>query len=305
MTNGPRCFSVRRVNPFEGVLQVLEMPTGRAYSTNGEVWQIQVLAERPDHTWRSFSHAPAIEQFFNFGLWDVEGGLHRIPANPVMDIGGMTASAQAICDALERLSDRVPFALIDRYECWITDDQGQPVALLASSEDPALIDDIRVKRWHATRVSEHGFVSASLNGRGIPNHGERGPRQHAAQLESLVGRTGQQSRWYERLEDGRGLPLKPRGDGQPLPASHFPPLGLKTAWDRGQDHGLVTDYIDWLAPRLLMLHHLSDSHRRQLEHAACRQAEELAAGYRLLPRVLDHRAIEAARVEARLRHAGR
>ncbi|MGB5650968.1 MAG: hypothetical protein WBM59_12905, partial [Sedimenticolaceae bacterium] len=82
-----RHYAVRRVNPFEGVLQVVETHNARAYSPNGQIWQIQVLAQRPDHTWRSFSDVPPIEQFFNFGLWDAQDGMHRIPANPVMDIG--------------------------------------------------------------------------------------------------------------------------------------------------------------------------------------------------------------------------
>jgi hypothetical protein len=305
VTRQTRYYAVRRVNPFEGVLQVVETPLGRAYSPNGEVWQIQVLAERPDHTWRSLSHAPPIRQFFNFGLWDAEGGLHKIPANPVMDIGGMTSAARETCDTLETLADRIPFALTDRYECWCTDHLGQPIALLATCEDPALVDDLRVTPWHASRASDRGFVSASLSRRGIPDRDNQGPRQHAARLERLVRQSGPQRRWYERLENGRGLPLKPRGDDQTLPAVHFPPLGLKTDWASEEDREYVSDYIAWLAPRLLMLQHLSDSERQDLEQIACRQAEELATGFRLLPRVIDQRAIEAARVEARLRRASR
>ena len=65
---GMRCYAVRRVNPFEGVLEVIALPRARAYSPNGTVWQVQVLAARPDHTWRSGSNAPLVEQFFGFGL---------------------------------------------------------------------------------------------------------------------------------------------------------------------------------------------------------------------------------------------
>ena len=50
-----------------------------------------------------------------------------------------------------------------------------------------------------------------------------------------------------------------------------------------------------------MLQHIDDEQRRALEAHACRRAVELAAGYRLIPCVLDHARIEAARVEARLR----
>jgi hypothetical protein len=298
-----RCYAVRRVNPFEGVLQIVETHDARAYSPNGTIWQIQVLTQRPDHTWRSFSHVLPIEQFFNFGLWDAKGGLQKIPANPVMDIGGMTRAAEALTSELHRLGGQLPFRLSDRYECWSTDYQGNPIALLATTEDPQRMPDIRAARWQATRVSEHGFVSPSLVALGIPADGDLGPRQHAEHLERQVRQSGQQKAWFERSESGTGRRIDPPNPAAPLPASAFPPLGLKTDWKDQQTRDLATDYLAWQAPRLLMLQDIDDRQRRWLEPEACRQAVELAAAYRLIPHVIDHRRIEAARVEARLRRA--
>ncbi|MGB5568800.1 MAG: hypothetical protein WBM81_05820, partial [Sedimenticolaceae bacterium] len=153
-----RHYAVRRVNPFEGVLQVVETHNARAYSPNGQIWQIQVLAQRPDHTWRSFSDVPPIEQFFNFGLWDAQDGMHRIPANPVMDIGAMSAAADGLGSVLRQLLDRLPFPLIDEFECWATDYRGNPIALLATTEERRSIPDIRPGRWQATRLADHSFV---------------------------------------------------------------------------------------------------------------------------------------------------
>lgn len=304
-TEGTRDYAVRRVNPFEGVLQVVETHDARAYSPNGQVWQIQVLAHRPDHTWRSFSHVPPIEQFFNFGLWDVQGGLHRIPANPVMDIGAMTAAADGLADALRRLSDQLPFKLVDHYECWSTDYRGEPVALLATTEDPQFMADMRPGRWQATRLADHGFVSPSLIAGGVPAKGELGPRQHAEQLERQVRQLGQHKAWFRRLADGGGERVNPGQDGTAPPAQALPQLGLKTTWGGEQQQGLINDYLTWQAPRLLMLQDIDDAQRSWLEPLACRQAVELAAAYRLIPRVLDHDRIEAARVEAALRRAAR
>ena len=39
-------YAIRRVNPFLGVLQVIETEGGRASSANGVVWDIEVIAER-------------------------------------------------------------------------------------------------------------------------------------------------------------------------------------------------------------------------------------------------------------------
>lgn len=304
MTDGaePRCYAVRRVNPFEGVLQVLETHNARAYSPNGQIWQVQVLAQRPDHTWRSFSEVTPIEQFFNFGLWDAEGGLLKVPANPLLDIGGMTTAAEQLTTALRPALQRLPFPLIDDYECWATDYQGRPVALLATSEDPERLRDIRVGRWQATRIADHGFVSHALLARNIPASGSLGPRQHAEHLERQVRQLGQHKAWFRRLGDGGGERLPP-GEPQTLPADAFPALGLKTDWKDPQARELAEDYLAWQSPHLLMLQHIDDEQRRWLETHACRRALELAAVYRLIPRVLDRARIEAARVEARLRRA--
>lgn len=299
----PRHYAVRRVNPFEGVLQVVETNNARAYSANGHVWQIQVIAERPDHTWRSFGHVAPIRQFFNFGLWDPADGLHKVPANPVMDIGAMMRAADALIDALREILDALPFALIDDYECWSTDVAGNPVALLATTEDRAMLRDLRIDRWQATRLADHSFVSPTLDAAGVPSHGDLGPRQHAEQLERQVRQLGQHKTWFHRLGDGQARRIAPGGEPAAPAQQAFPPLGLKIDWGKAQERDLAQDYIDWQAPRLLMLPGLDDTQRRALEQAACQRAIELAAVYRLLPRIIDQGAIQAARVEARLRRA--
>lgn len=300
---GVYCYAVRRVNPFEGVLQVVETRAARAYSPNGRVWQVQVLAQRPEHTWRSGNSTSVVEQFFGFGLWDADEGLHRIPANPVMDIGAMQASADALVAVLEEESLRVPFPLVDEYEYWSIDFEGLPVALLATSDTADRIDGIRVARWMATRDADNGFVSASL----LESDGGTGsnsdPQRHAERLEHRVAQAEQSRAWYRRTADGSGRLLRPDGRDETLPPSAFPDVGLKTAWTDRPTAALVRDYLEWSAPRLLMLQRLSSQVRSWLEEAACRQAVELAKSRRLYPEVIDRRRVEAACVEARLRSA--
>ncbi|WP_078118419.1 hypothetical protein [Thiosocius teredinicola] len=298
-----RCYAVRRVNPFEGVLQVAETHNARAYSPNGHIWQVQVIAQRPDHTWRSFSDVPPIEQFFNFGLWDAEEGLQRIPANPVMDIGAMSAAADTLTTALRDALPRLPFALIDRFECWATSYDGRPVALLATCEQADFVRDKHVTRWQATRVSDHTFTSPSLLEHGVPTSGQLGPRQHAEQLERQVRQLGQHKVWFERKTDGGGVRLIDSGQHTELAADDFPALTLLTDWKDDTARALAADYLEWQAPRLLLLQHLDDALRAQLEVQACRQAVELNALHRLLPQVIDRERVDAARVEARLRRA--
>lgn len=298
-----RHFAVRRVNPFEGVLQVIESKQARAYSRDGRIWQIQVLAQRPDHTWRSFSDVPPVEQFFNYALWDKGNGLHRVLANPVMDIGSMNAAGHELAALMPTLLDLLPFPLIDRYEYWETDFRGEPVALLATTENPALMANMCPGRWQAARLADHGFVSSSLLARGVPASSDLGPRQHAEQLERQVRQLGQHKTWFHRHEDGTGERLGPTHDPARDRLKTLPPLGLKTDWKNPEERALVDDYLAWQAPRLLTLQEINDTQRAWLERHACRQALELAAVFRLIPRILDHDRIEAARVEAALRQA--
>ena len=302
---GIRHYAVRRVNPFEGVLQVVETADARAYSPNGTVWQIQVKALRPEHTWRSSSGVAPIEQFFNFGLWDAEAGLHRVPANPVMDIGAMTDAADRLAGILPPLMQQLPFTLIDDFECWSTDDLGNPVALLATTEQRGLVADLRPHRWQAARPTDQGFVSPSLATAEAPTQGEPGPRRHAQELEGVIHSLGQHQAWFRRGADGRARPLDPEGKGTTSGDRELPALGLRTDWNDAPTRQLIEDWLIWRAPQLLTLQDIDDAQRAWLEQQACHQALELSAVYQLIPRVLDRARLEAARVEAELRRAAR
>lgn len=299
--DGLRCYAIRRVNPYEGVLQIAEMHNARAYSPNGLIWQVQVLAQRPDHTWRSFSDIAPIEQYFNFGLWDAEDGLQRIPANPVMDIGAMSKAADDLTAALRNALDHLPFTLIDNYECWATSYDGRPIALLSTAEHIDIVRDKHVERWSATRVSDHSFTSPSLLADGVATSSDLGPRQHAERLERQVRQVGQHKVWFERQQDAGGVRLLKCGRHDELTADDFPPLGLSTEWSDAAMQSLAYDYLAWQAPRLLLLQHLEDTQRAELEIQACQQAVELNAHYRLLPKIIDRARLDAARVEAKLR----
>ncbi len=301
--NEPKCYAVRRVNPYDGVLQIVEVNGGRAYSQNGRVWQVQVVAERPSHTWRSINAIAPDAQYFNFGLWDAVGGMQRVPANPLLDIGVMTVEADRVIEALQRVEARLPFQLADCYECWATDQDDLPLALLATAESRDLTERIRVRDWQATRPGDHRFVASSLRESGSRTSDERGPRLHAERVERRIRDHTRHRRWFRRRADGSGEPLETTPAAPRLPPEAFPPLGLRQSWEEPGIQALVNDYVAWLAPRLLLLQDLPDELRSALEPLACRQAIDLDEHHRLLPQIIDSALIEAAQVEARLRRA--
>jgi hypothetical protein len=303
-------YSLRRVNPFEGVVQVLERDAARAVSRDGVDWEIQVETESPNTLWGSLNAGKAVRRFFRFGTWSRRRGLWRVPVNPLLNVGEMIEESDALIAALQETLDQVPFPPADRFELWLLDAQSLPLALLATSDDSHRIGDLRPQPWQAAPLPEHGFRSTVLDGEPLRAGEAENPRRHAAAVETLIRETAgsnQVQQWFERLADGggRGLPHRVPAAlvGRELPAGQFPELPWRMEWASDRDTALMTDYAAWCAPRLLTLHGLSDATRAELESAARRQAEAVDALFPLYPRILDRGLIDAARVEARLRRA--
>jgi hypothetical protein len=303
VNDGARCYGIRRLNPLRGVLQVLELPGVRALSDNGRHWEIQVLAARPEHDWRSPNRGEPIMQYFRFGIWTPDKGLGRVPVSPILDLDTMLAGAERITNALPGCLQRLPFPPGDPYELWLLDPQHRAVALAATATAPDALPGSRAEAWSACALSEHGFTAPSLSAAGIPTKDDHNPRRHAAELEQRVRkRLGHNptQQWYLRQADADPLPMDP---AQAPPQDGFPQLPLTTEWDDGADAALARDYLEWCAPALLTLPGLCHETRQRLEQAARSQALRVDALYRLYPQIIDQGLIDAARVEAKLRRS--
>jgi len=292
-------YARRQLNPFAAVLQVFETEVARAFSANGVVWRIQTLANRPDHTWRSDTGTAPVQQFFNWGLWSLQRGMHEVSANPILDIGFMSDAAEQLVGLLRQETDRLPFELRDHFECWACDQDGNPVALLDSAITGEEMEKIPDHPWCGTASDGPAFQSPSLAGAQAVSVG-MAPRAHAGYLERQVNRYAPLPTWFRRNPNGSGTGVL--GEQQ-LPAGAFPETGLREDWDDPLTAAVVQDYLHWSAPLLLTLPHLSDARRERLERAAVARASLVADLHRLLPAVINPQLIEQARVEARLRRS--
>jgi hypothetical protein len=290
------------------VTQVVETPLARALSRDGVSWQVQVLAERPEHTWGSLNRGTPFKQFFRFGMWDPTAGMSRVPVNPILDVGAMLAAANQLTDRLRSVVNDVPYPLIDRFERWLLDAHDQPVALLGATTDPRFLGEITDTDWQATLPAGATFRSPHLEAQGVPVCVGRSRRHHAERLEWQVnGRAGKPPRvqWFERRADGSraAVDAVPGAVGAKTANATFPAIGLSLDWPDPDQLQLAWDYLAWNAPRFLTLPDMPDSLRHRLEEAAKRNAMLVEAQHRLYPRVLNPSWIDAARVEARLRAA--
>ena len=298
-------FSIRRLNPFNGVLQVHQHGSARALSGNGQVWEIQVLSDTPQGLWANTPFNG--RQYYTFGLWSETGGLKQVPANPLFNIRDMTRASQALIEALRPALADLPFPPADPYELWLLDEQNrQPVALLLSgrTESETVLKQ-NAPKWIAAEPGDFSFVSPHLLQRDLPNNDGHNPRVHASFLEAVIrGRAGQHPRteWFYRPPQGSGS-YNTDSDREAMPA--FPALPVTETGYETENEPLIADYIAWKAPQLLMLPDLNRTDRERLERLAVQQAETVDRLWPLYPEIHNKDLLNRARVEARIRTANR
>lgn len=278
-------YSMRRLSPYQGTVQVVEMPGFRAISADGHSWELRV--ESP-------GMRPLRLMWREGDVFEVEITERNAPF-------------------LLALRDRppMPFPLADSLELWLLDVRGRaPIALLASAlphmAPPSTVDTI----WRAAFTGDDGFVAPSLRAAEQPAGQSYIP--HREVLSRCVRKAAGAracAQWFRRRTDGTGQGLNGSGlepglINRELDASTFPELLLRDDWGNDVETALVRDYHDWHAPALLTHSNLRRVTRERLERAACTQSEKLYAVRHLLPEVVNQDLVDVALVEAVLRRSG-
>ena len=307
-----RCYCLRRVNPFLGVVAVVETRDGRALTLDGRHWQIQVLARPRSGPW-SRDQEPGAARYFNFGAWSPTAGLARVPLNPALDVESSLAASTALIAQVRLAAPNLPFAPAAELEQWLLDEDMRPLALIGTAligDDTALAGREQHAAWNAGgRGDTRPFCSPTLTAQGIPERDDSGRRPHVETLERMIANAAgarRHTQWFRR--DGAyalGLeqPAASGLSGRRLAQADFPPLTINTQWTHTATGRLVGEYIAWLSPYLLALPGLDEATRHDLEREAVRHATLVDAIWRLYPRVIDDRLLKQARVEASLRRA--
>lgn len=274
----PRYFALRRVNPYRGVLQMVEAGDATAYSQDGLSWHIR---SDDGYGWVRPS-----------GIW-IEG--KGLVAGQAKDLG----------DILAALDGRpaLPFPFFDTQELWLLDkESGLPLALLATDRATAEHAEQPSADWYPFVQTYNGFHSSTLTQRA-----EAGAR-HRDFLTRQVNNAAKPyaaAQWFQRNQAGEGsggygLRIPSEWRGRQLPAAGFPELIVRETWNSRLEKSVIDDYHAWLAPILLLWPRLSTATRARLESLACEKPRWLARVHRLLPTMLDAPRLKAALVAARL-----
>ncbi len=279
----PVYYSLRRMPPYQGTVQIIEVDGHRAISRDGVLWQVHL-------------RTPGMVRVSQVAWSEDRGGLIE------------TEYTRSIIAALRRRPPG-PFPFTDHLELWLlAANDGLPLALLQTLVEgpPPLVHQAD---WNAGLGEYRAFVAPSL----VSDQAGDGemPIAHAEVLTRCVRAAAgplPRAQWFRRLVDGggvglTGLNLDSGMAGRLLPAPDFPELLLREEWDNELHRRLVEEYHEWQAPNLLTNTGLRHSTRDTLEHAACRQAERLYSVRQLLPEIINRDLVEAALVEGRMRQA--
>ncbi len=280
-------YGVRRLGPYLGVIQVIDVGEACAYSTNGRTWRIRQQTASGRFRW----------------------GVTPVAENNLGDVH--LVGADRLVEALQK-QPQVPFPIRDRFELWLLNSTTrQPLALLRTRYQAHDMERVTDPHWRPFLITDTAFVSPTLSEYETTHPRNGCPTPHRDQLESQVNvasRPMPAAQWFERRADGsgrggEGLRLSSEEIGRTLEAGAFPELLLSEDWGSEIQRGVVRDYHNWYAASLLAHQNLSAATRQRLEQAACLRPQPLLAVYPLIPEVIDQGAIDVALVRAKLMNA--
>lgn len=279
----PRYYAFRRVNPYRGVVQVVDLGDATAHSYDGLTWHLRA---DDGHGWVR-----------PVGVWEEGCGLKL----------GQAAGQDDLLAALES-HPALPFPLFDTQELWLLErETGLPLALLATEQGQARREPPDPE-WLPFVRSYTGFVSEALALRDATARSGVPHKDTLARLINQAARPHPMAQWFLRGQDGvgqggPGLRLPYDWRGRRVEAADFPELLVRESGNSRLEKSVISDYHAWLAPLLLCWPRLGPETRARLEHQACLRPRWLVRVYRLLPTQVDPARIQAALVAARLEQA--
>lgn len=275
-------YALRRFCPYQGVVQVVDVGSVRAYSTDGRHWQIRIQS-RDNRT-------------------DVYS---RTMLSP------QTEQCATTDQFMEALNDRpaLPFRQEDRIELWLLHKDTQlPLALIKTRRSLDEVDTVQEATWRPFLSHDSGFRSDVFGPRPEVQQVAYGLSRAQDALERQVNMAARPLpvvQWFQRQPDGGGighdgLRVTDELRSRHLPKEAFPELLVDVHWNKKTECILVEDYHRWHAAYLLAHQNIATGTRAWLEEAAHRRPEQLLNNHAMYPEVLNEDAMQVALVSAKL-----
>lgn len=298
------CYSQRLLNPFRGSVNCIRYQSADAVTADGVHWDIYVsnewlLQELPDN------HRTQVNDI-RYGSWSAATGLQRGPRCPSDDFLALEEMGDILYAHLLEAHTQVPFPFLDHFELWLLDDAGQPLALIDSATRQKDIDLRQPARWTPGLNCRKTFTPAATTALPVDAEQTGAVADYLAHYINNRAGNAPAAQLFRRSANGdgtgfTGIDLDPRLEHRDLASSDFPCLLLDRKQHDATHRQLIDDFICWQAPWLLLLPTLDDATRRAFEQHARAQPEKLVQAFHCYPEIIDQSAIDAARVEVRIR----
>ena len=299
-----RRYAQRLLNPFRGVMNIIECQGAEAVTTDGIHWDIYV---RDTGLVEDIANGHKVQTSdIRYGSWSRKHGLKRGAIYPSEDFKVLEHRGALVYEYLLKHHDDVPFPIEDSMELWLLDDGGLPLGLLDSAVTEEDIDLDSPIDWRAGRECRKHFETPLLQDLLDTRQAEMRAGEYLTQHVNLRAGQPAQAQWFRRDPDGSGvglsgINLRTELEGRRLSESAFPVYFLREDDNSEVHQQLIQDFLAWQAPYLLLLQDLDTAARRRFGALATSRALSVNQQYRLYPLILDEAAITAARVEATLR----
>jgi len=300
----PHCYSQRMLNPFRGVMNLIDIGNADAVSTDGKIWTLYLRDTHLQNITNDGDMDIEVPDI-RFGIWSAENGLKRCPLISTMNYAAIQTAGMVLLEQVKVYSKQVPFKLADHYELWLLDKyMDLPLALLHSECFKVELSNPVYTPWTSGLLCHESFQSPYLKKNNSENHAQW-------LTDKINNAAGQKPRvqWFLRDKNRNGIGLKCSDnknqlEGRSLPKQFFPKLLINRRWVNNPIGTVVKDYLGWHSPWLLLLQHFGDTTRAFLESIACtQQALAVDAQQQLYPKIINEHRIKAARIVALMRKA--
>ncbi len=300
-----RRYAQRLLNPFRGVMNIIEYESAEAVTIDGIHWDIYVRDADLVKELPNSSHIQTTE--IRYGSWSAEKGLKRGSIYPSEDFTYLEHLGSMVFDELLEHHQNIPFPLQDHLELWLLDKQYQPLALLNSA---VAMDDIELDcptDWRAGLECRNTFQSNIFDDIDTGDFRTDSAGCYLTDYINSLRCDSHCAQWFLRdpnkpMATGLvGINIQDQLVNREISDQSFNKYMLNLHDHDEQHQQLIKDFLNWQAPWLLLLQDLSDADREHFEQQARQRALTLDKQFNLYPKVIDQTQINAARVEARFR----
>lgn len=299
-------YSQRLLNPFRGIVNTVKYQSAEAVSTDGIVWDIYVSNDLLTEGLETNTRIQTSD--IRYGKWSREQGLVRGPIFPSEDFKYLEHQGAVALRHVQLLHNKVPFPMLDNYELWLLDQQNMPLALLDSAVHQEDIETDCKIDWRAGNLCRKSFTSNTFINLIADNQFTDNAAEYLIDYINNKATNPPAAQWFKRENNGNGcglagINLAPELESRILGCETFPAYLLNHTAHDDTHQQLISDFLDWQAPWLLLLPTLKPAIRSHYEQLSLKQALIVEQQYKLYPEIIDQSTINTARVEAKFRNS--